>query len=326
MTDQAGLSRLIDLLYAQEAFHQRVLQLLFAETDLARRLELWDHAGPPNVLYEPLRGLFDLALAIGDEQPEVLIELKIESELDAAQMERQESRAASTTTAYLLLGGTYFRWRQTPNLRVIGLPDLATAVRQVAEGETGVLHEIAGAYARRLESEAERWTRPLPTDRAAWTGFDFFRFYQQVAAAWPVPARIYPVTNRGGQQWVLNPDAWRTPAIRGWEVSTLYWEVINSRTRFKIGWTGDRRAGAIARDRFAAVLERAAAELGVQINRPRRGSGKFMTALELAGDTRDDVLVDGAVSAERAASLYERASRLFSVGVTRIPEEPPGLK
>ena len=44
-----------------------------------------------------------------------------------------------------------------------------------------------------------------------------------------------------------------------------------------------------------------------------------MTALELTGDVRDEVLVDGRVSAEKARQLYDRATRLFHRALELVP-------
>ena len=51
--------------------------------------------------------------------------------------------------------------------------------------------------------------------------------------------------------------------------------------------------------------------LASRSGRHGRALGKYMTALELAGDARDEVLVEGRVSSERSRALYDRATAPF---------------
>ena len=190
---------LVDLtasLYGQEVFHQLVLQELLALSDLAERLGIWHYSQMPAVVYEPRRGLFDLGLTQftggGAEKPiEVLLELKVWSQLESDQFESQRAGAGDTPVVYLLLGPTYFRWRHLASPRFIGLAEVAEAVDGVAQRATGGVGELARAYGARLTKEAERWAQSLDP-AGAWDALDYFRFYAEVAPTWPVDSPDLP--------------------------------------------------------------------------------------------------------------------------------------
>ena len=166
---------LVDLtasLFGQEIFHQLVLQELLAFSDLGRRLGIWDDAQPPTVVFEPRRGLSsDLGLARfagGSESPvDVYVELKVGSHLEAGQVQRQREGAAQARRVYLLLGPTYFRWRELSDATVIGLVEIAAAVTDVGASYTGTTGDLARVYGDRLSQEARRWSKPMdPAGRA----------------------------------------------------------------------------------------------------------------------------------------------------------------
>lgn len=315
---------LVDLvasLYGQEVFHQLVLQELLGFSDLAQQLGIWQYAQPPAVVYEPRRGLFDLGLAqfaAGADAPvEVYLELKVWSQLEAGQFQRQRDGAGSVSVAYLLLGPTFFRWQHLPGFRFIGLSELAEAVSSIGRSYGGSVGDLARAYGARLTEEAKRWSEPLDPARL-WDALDHFRFYAEIAPTWPVDVQVYPVTNRSGQQYVLNtPTAWRRPGAPGWTDADVYWELIDARLRFKVTTPHVEQRKRL-RDGWRRALRAAAIGLGETLIEPRSASGRSMTAAELGGDVRADLLRDGAVDADEARKLYDRASTLFAEAVAEL--------
>jgi hypothetical protein len=315
---------LVDLvasLYGQEVFHQLVLQELFGFSDLAQRLGIWHYTQPPAVVYEPRRGLFDLGLAQfaegADAPVEVYLELKVWSQLEAEQFRRQHEGAGSVPVVYLLVGPTFFRWQHLPAPRFIGLSELAEAVSSIGQGYGGSVGDLARAYGARLTEEAKRWSQPLDP-AGPWDALDHFRFYAEIAPNWPVDVQIYPVTNRSGPQYVLNtPTAWRRPDAAGWTDADVYWELIDARLRFKVT-TPHVEQRKLLREGWRSALRAAAKRLGEALTEPRSASGRSMTAAELGGDVRADLLRGGAVEPEEARRLYDRASILFAEAVAEI--------
>jgi hypothetical protein len=315
--------RLVDLLWDQEIFHQRVLHELLAETDLARRLELWDGGDRPIIINEPFRGLFDLALTRDrTASPAVLIELKAWSELGQNQLDRQAAGAIDARRAYILLGRTYYQWRRQTDLRTIGLPELAVAVRETAAEESGATGELASAYARELAEQATVWANPLTPD-GRWTGLEFYRFYDEIREAWPPGARIYHATNPSGPDWILNAWDWAHVASSVWSDALFYWEIVGGRCRFKIEWKGPRESASRARDAYREALLAAGRDLGEAMKPTRSRVGTFMGAADLGDDMRDDLLVDGAVDPVRAAALYARATQVFTAALQKLETIEP---
>jgi hypothetical protein len=311
----ATLVELIGSLFGQEVFHQLVLQELLASSDLAQRLGIWAGVQPPVVVYEPRRGLFDLGLAMfapgAEGQVEVYLELKVGSHLEAGQLQRQRDGAGQAPRVYLLLGATYFRWRDLGDATVLGLVELAAAVTEVGGSFTGSVGELARVYGDRLGHEARRWLEPM--DPAGnWDALDYFRFYAEIAPTWPVPVNIYPVTNRSGQQYVLNPpSAWARPAAREWHDGQVYWEIINARLRFKLTWDGPAAERNARRQEWREALRNGAADCGETLEEPRSTAGRAMTAGELGGDLRPRLIHDGRLDLVESRILYDRASALF---------------
>lgn len=305
-----GLRLLLDRSWGQEVIHQLVLKELFADTDLAVTLGLWNGHRRPTVPYEPFRGLFDLALT--DDSPRVLIELKVGADLGGNQRRRQRERALElgAPRVYVLLGQSFFAAEEEPDARNIGVPELAAAIKASVADLTGAVGDLSRAYLQRLEADAARWGGDY--DPRSNEGLDLFRLYAEMAAAWPVDVRPTKVTHPGGPDWIINADAWTTVDVPGWEQADFYWEMVNGRTRFKIHWTGEATRRMPVREAYREALEQAAAEIGEPVGRTRRRPGAYMTALELAGDASDEVLIDGRVSAERSRRLYERATKLFA--------------
>jgi hypothetical protein len=321
---------LVDLtavLFGQEVFHQLVLQELLALTDLGQRLGIWSHTQPPAVVSEPRRGLFDLGLAqfaVGVERPiEVYLELKVGSHLEADQFEQQLEGAADVQRVYLLLGSTYFRWRHAGTATFIGVTELAAAITAIGAKYTGTPGEIARVYGARLSEEAERWSQTMdPTH--TWDALDYFRFYAEVAPTWPVEVNIYPVTNRSGQQYVLNaPSSWSTPTGPEWQDGQVYWELVNGRLRYKLQWDGASGARLGRRRAWQEALRGAALERGEELHQPRSSHGRAMTVAELGGDIREVLIHEGSVDVQRSRDLYDRASRLFDLAVRRLELATP---
>ena len=318
MTDD-GLRLLLDRSWGQEVIHQLVLRELLEHTSLATDLGLWGQPDPPAVLYEPFGGLFDLALALADRTPRVLIELKVGADLGDRQRLRQRARATELATprVYILLGPSFFMVSNEPDARNIGCPELATSIRRAVMALDGAIGEVGRAYADRLDVDAAAWT--AEHDRRANSGIDLFRLYTEIAAAWPVEVHPSKATNRGGPDWILNADAWKTSDSAGWESAQFYWEIVNGRTRFKIHWAGDAALRLLARARYRGALELAAGELGEPVSRTRAKAGAYMTALELSEDARDAVLADGRVDALLSRRLYDRATALFRRSLELLP-------
>lgn len=332
----AGLRLLLNRAWGQEVVHQLVLRELLAHTALARELGLWQQEVAPSVLYEPFNGLFDLALA--DAEPRVLIELKVGAELSDNQRGRQRARAAELAAqrVYVLMGPSFFMAQNEPEARNIGSPELAAAVRKAVGqlggtlgqpgplGELSALGDLGRTYADRLEMDAAAWAGEH--DPRAQSGIDLFRLYSEMAACWPITTRPSKVTNRGGPDWILNAQAWTRIGTPGWEPAQFYWEIVNGRTRFKVNWAGDEALRLVVREHFREALETAAREIGEGVSRTHRRLGSAMSALQLSGDVRDEVLVEGRVSAEKSRQLYDRATALFLRSIELLPSltEPRG--
>jgi hypothetical protein len=316
--DPDGLRLLIDRGWTQEVVHQLVLRELLERTGLAAALGLWQGATAPRVWYEPYRGLFDLALA--DTLPRVLIELKVGADVGEHQRRRQRERAAvlACPRVYVLLGTAYFAALDEPDARNIGVPELAVAIRTSLPGNDGSVGDLGRAYLERLEADAVAWQ--AEHDPTSASGLDLFRLYVEMASAWPVEVRPTKVTHPGGPDWIINADAWTKSDVPSWEPATFYWEMVNGRTRFKVHWEGEIAHRLGARTAYREALERAAKELGEPVGRTRTRTGKYMTALELASDARDEILVGGRVSPERSRALYDRATALFRRALELLPE------
>jgi hypothetical protein len=312
-----GLQLLLDRAWTQEVVHQLVLRELLEGTGLAAVLGLWQGDTAPRIWYEPYRGLFDLA--IGGESPEVLIELKVGADLGEHQRRRQRDRASELACprVYVLLGTAYFAALDEQDARNIGVPELAAAITTSLDGQGGAVGDLGRAYLQRLEADAVAWQ--AEHDPTSGSGLNLFRLYVDMAASWPVEVRPTKVTHPGGPDWIINADAWTKRDVPGWERATFYWEMVNGRTRFKLLWEGDVAQRLDARTAYREALERAARELAEPVGRTRTRAGKYMTALELASDARDEVLVEGRVSPERSRALYDRATTLFLRALELLP-------
>jgi hypothetical protein len=213
--------------------------------------------------------------------------------------------------AYLLLGPTYFRWRDLREATVLGLTEVAAAVESVGATYTGSTGELARVYGERLRQEAQRWSQPMDP-AVQWDALDYFRFYAEIAVAWPVPVNIYPVTNRSGQQYVLNaPSAWAHPSAPEWRDGRVYWEIVNGRLRYKLTWDGPTAERYAKRQAWREALRRGAAECGETLDQPRSSGGRAMTAGELGGDLRPFLVHDGQVDIGECRGLYDRATAVF---------------
>ena len=315
------LVELTDLLYRQEVFHQLALGALLGFSDLAQRLGLWTYGQSPWVTHEPRRGLFDLGLSqfsLHDDRPvEVYLELKVGSHLEPEQFERQQAGAGLARTAYILLGPTYYRWSHLSTPTFVGLPEVASAVRAVGDTHTGTIGELARVYGARLAQDAARWAEPLDPAKT-WEALDYLRFYAQIASAWPEGVRIYPVTNRGGQQYILRaPEGTADLSGALWPGGNVYWEVVNAHLRFKLtAESPDGRRQLL--DAWRAGLRTASAALGEPLTEPRVTAGRSLTAAELAVDLPRALLRDGTVDADGARDLYHRARALFGVALITL--------
>ncbi len=320
-TDPAsGLELLLDRGWGQEVVHRLVLRELLGSTDLATRLGLWSDPHPPQVMYQPLHGLFDLGLA-EDDRVRVLIEIKASTGVAEGQRRRQQVAAEDlgVVRAYLLLGVGFWAAHQETGIPYIGAPGLHVAVESVAREADGAVGDLARTYARRLAREAAAWTRGLDQDEGA-TGL--LRTYTDIAAAWPVEARPFRVTNRAGPDWILNPDAWTAPELRGWEQGRVYWELVNGRVRYKVEWRGAEARGLQAREAFRQALEASSTETGIPFRTTRRRAGRGITAGEFPEDVVATIVVNGRVDPALARDLYEEATRLFQHAVSRLGPLP----
>jgi hypothetical protein len=144
------------------------------------------------------------------------------------------------------------------------------------------------------------------------------RLYQEIGDAWPVNVHPWRATNRGGPDWILNGDAWTTVDVPGWESAKFYWEIAGGHLRFKLEWAGAENERLPARDAYERVLLDASREVSVPVQRTRRIAGHWMTACQLPPAVQDFVLVDGAMSPERARQLYDDATAVFQAALRRI--------
>jgi hypothetical protein len=177
------------------------------------------------------------------------------------------------------------------------------------------------AYVDRLTRDAAVWSGahdPSTTDHVA-----ILRLYQEIADAWPVAVHPWRATNRGGPDWILNGNAWTTVDLAGWEAARFYWEIAGGHLRFKLEWTGRAQGRLPARNAYERALLEGARELGIAIERTSRRGGHWMTAAQLPPEIREYVVVDGAVSTERARKLYDDATAVFAVALRRLrPIDP----
>ncbi len=312
-----GLQLLLERLWRQEITHEHVLAELFHNTDLARALGLWAHESRPGVVIEPERGIFDLALLDGAGTAGMYIELKFAaaSGWDQRKRQREFAEAAGAERAYVLLGTSFFEIDREPGVLYLGVPELLAGL--VITAADGALGELQAAYAERLAQDAAVWSGTH--DPASGSHVAILRLYQAIADVWPVDVHPYRATNRGGPDWILNGDAWTTLPLAGWEQARFYWEIAGSRVRFKLQWDGpdgDRRR---ARDTYERALLEASRAVGIPIEPTRRVSGHYMSAAQLPYLVREYVVVDGALSAERARRLYDDATAIFQAALERVP-------
>jgi hypothetical protein len=311
-----GLTLLLNRLWGQEVTHKLVLAELFRHTDLARGLGLWTGDERPSVVVEPDRGIFDLALLDASGRTHVFVELKFGAESGRDQRGRQRAwaQAANAGRTYILLGTSFFEIQREDDVHYVGVLELANALATIsADGAVG---ELKRAYAERLARDATMWAGAHDPTTA--NSVAILRLYQEIADAWPVDVHPWRATNRGGPDWILNGDAWTTVDQAGWEHARFYWEIAGGRLRFKLEWTGDEGGRLVARNAYERALLAAAHEVGIQVQRTRRIAGHWMTACQLPPAIRDYVLVDGALSPERARQLYDDATSVFQAALRRI--------
>lgn len=320
-SSDGGLALLLDRLWGQEITHELVLAELFRHTGLARALGLWSGEEHPEVVVEPDRGIFDLALLSGSGRAPHFVELKFGAESGRDQRVRQRAwaQAAGADRSYILLGTSFFEIEREEGLRYVGVPDLVRALGEVTAD--GALGELRRAYARRLALDAGAWAGAH--DPASSSHVAILRLYQEIADAWPVRVHPWRAVNRGGPDWILNGDAWTALDLPGWENARFYWEIAGGRLRFKLEWNGPEADRRRARDAYERALLTAGREVGVQVEQTRRVAGHYMSAAQLPRPVRDFVLIDGAVSVERARQLYDDATAVFRAALLRMPPLPP---
>jgi hypothetical protein len=78
--------------------------------------------------------------------------------------------------------------------------------------------------------------------------------------------------------------------------------------------------------RFIASGSLAGRAVAIPVERTRRVSGRYMSAAQLPYLVREFVVVDGAVSSERARRLYNEATAVFQAALERVPPLPPGAR
>lgn len=311
-----GLALLLDRLWGQEVTHKQILAELFRHTDLAKALGLWQHDRRPEVVVEPDRGIFDLALLAPAGPVETYVELKFGAESGRDQRGRQRTWAqtAKASRAYILLGTSFFEIERETTVRYVGVLELAAALDEL--NAAGALGALKDAYMARLARDATMWAGPH--DSATASHVAILRLYQEIADAWPVKVHPWRATNRGGPDWILNGDAWTTLDLPGWGHSRFYWEIAGGHVRFKLEWNGPDAGRLAARDEFERAILDGASVAGVEVERTRRIAGHWMTAAQLPPAVREYVLVDGVVSVERARRLYDDATSVFREALRRI--------
>lgn len=276
--------------------------------------------GRPRVMLEPLRGLFDLALD-AEQETRVYIELKAASWLWPHQYDRQTEyiRAHGGRRAYVLLGPTYWAWHRMEGVTVIGLPRLADAISRVEPTieEPGLL-QLARAYAGALDSERSRWEGPLPPPSSDWRPHDWFRFFDDIVDAWSEPASMYPATNPGGQDLILNPEgAWVEVQGLGGD-ATIYWELVFGKVRFKVRWQGAPAHQRRIRDTLRTAYVDVAKDRGIVLERPRSRPGTHMSLAELSGDARERLLDHRGLDVGAALALLDEVTTLHEAVASHL--------
>lgn len=327
----------IDLLFQtkveSERLHQVALGPILTRSRLLDQLDIPGTPTPDAWEWEPERGLFDLAIPLSDpEWPDaeptrrVWIELKIDSELDSSQLDRQLEflDGKPDHLLYLLLGTTAYTggdWRDEIVQRrrevdgacgivcnatklMVHLQDLAH--EHDSQGSDGDLRDLILAYHRALDRLSQRVEgfrgRPLQE----WQYTEYVGFFAELLRRNPAmkgQTWIGEVsTPRGG--FAAAAWGWRPLEIDGSHEVYLQWEgyfrqAADLRLCIKIK-VQDRANASGLRNAAHEMVMNAARQLGVELRRPNRfGTGEAMTvaildARPLAGsedwDTRWDLI------------------------------------
>ena len=309
-----GLQLLLERLWRQEITHEHVLAELFHHTELARVLGLWERDSRPGVVVEPDRGIFDLALLDEAGTARMYVELKFAAASGWNQRTRQRAfaEAAGAERAYILLGTSFFEIDREPGVRYLGVPELLAGL--AATAADGALGELQAAYAERLalgcgglvgrarpgEREPRRDPPPVPGDRRRLAG------------------RRPPLPGDEPGRPRLDPQRRRVDhaAARRLGAGPL---LLGDRRRSRavqapVGRAGGRSTACSGHIRAGGPGE-AGRDVGIPVERTRRVSGRYMSAAQLPYSVREYVVVDGAVSAERARRLYDEATAVFQAAL-----------
>lgn len=313
--------------------HQKLLQELFRETNLALALDLWGDYEKLHVRCEPVEQLFDLALSGPGRKP-MYIELKVEGPLSEKQEreQREYAKRAQVPRAYILLGPSYFCWRsQFPRINhpaiVIGPERMADALSaELLNIEDEALRVVAKSYLDCLKARISQYQRPHPLEQDhEWRKSDLrvYRFLDEIGSYWTTAARVYAMHRRDGKDRILNPrpQRERKHLLISQTQAIVYWEIVEDLVRFKVNVAEEskaRRQDVRSKCRFALLL--AAAKLDEELSPIYGKTGQSMSLARLARNVRTEVLDNkGQVDGEKARQLFDRCERLLEGMLKRLP-------
>jgi hypothetical protein len=282
----------LDLLLSRagkfELAHQTVLHILFEQGHLAEELGL---PATTKVEREAHSKLFDLELGHG-ARGSTGVEIKTWSSVGEGQAKRQRAWAkdGQRAIAYLLLGHADLEGvpgQPVRNEKTIGAELLRDATRRLASRAdcSSAVRELSDGYSRWLSTHVAERKASLAAEE--WDRLAFAVFYSQVKALLSWDASIYPVTNPGGQVYILNfDDDWLPLDDSRVKDAELYWELVDGVPHFKVDLVrkGARAAESI-RDELREVILAEAGRLGLPMEPAGRLGGRHMALARSTVDT-----------------------------------------
>ena len=317
------LERFLALALDYEINHQLVWRQLLQHPEVAERL--LGTASPSDMVWEPERGLFDLA--VHDPNETVYVEMKAGyGSLSASQIDRQRAfldrrrqEGAEVRVAYALFGlSTFEHDADTLGEDTEGAsPQVLTYtnVAEALEGAAPTLPREDAALCRAYQATlGRRWERLLHDETSY---VRRLRTYATIRSLLPgIRTRVYRTSNASGPVVILNDRLW--PKIEvGAHEARVYQEVNNGRLSLKIA------AGSLPDDSKRqlrrAVRRAAESVLGEAMPETRTSQvgrlGSYMTALVVGDRSIDDL------APREAADLIRKVHRLLSDIASQVQEE-----
>lgn len=239
-----------------EITHQILLKKLLEDAEFAQ-LFTGINGTPGKVTMEPLRGKFDLQVDFSNGT-EVYIECKLMSGLSNSQLKNQKAwleESENRRGIYFLLGTkdmdspvNYIKEKSGAKSEKIGHEKLLRILDQFLEGrEEDGLACMARSYRHAIASQWEQLTTNWTRKGEVHEHFYYYSFFWQMQKYLAdIETRMYPVTNPGGTQYILNAqDTWAKVEHNSCK-GELYLELINNllciRCRLDEGEYADKRA------------------------------------------------------------------------------------